>query len=229
MGANAQTTVPLFATGDELTAAGGNLLTNGVAVFSGTATRDAAFGGASEKVLAEGQACYLEDSDQVQIYTGAAFVNLAGLRVVQPATSFTSAGTVNADNIFTSLYTNYEVDFRFTSTIAAALLTFRFRSGGVTNSTTNYYQVSGFGTDTTADTSVSLNILTSAAVRFKFFQPQLAAPTFGDALVLSFSTGQLSHSLTGFGFEASTQFDGFQLVTSSGTITGSFTVYGYAN
>jgi hypothetical protein len=228
MGANAQTTVPLFATGDELTAAGGNLLTNGVAVFSGTATRDAAFGGASEKVLAEGQACYLEDSDQVQIYTGAAFVNLAGLRVVQPATSFTSAGTVNADNIFTSLYTNYQVDFRFTSTHPTCA--FRFRSGGVTNTTTNYFQVSGFGSDLTAADAVTITSFeTSGALRFKFFQPQLAAPTFGEANGFAFGSGLFLHDLVAFGFQASTQFDGFQLFFPSGTITGSFTVYGYAN
>jgi hypothetical protein len=71
MGINAQTSVPSFSPGDTLTAANTNLLTNAPPVFAGTATRDAAFGGSGEKVLAEGQLCYLEDSNIVQYYTGA--------------------------------------------------------------------------------------------------------------------------------------------------------------
>jgi hypothetical protein len=81
MGINAQTSVPKFTSGDVLTATNTNLLTNAPPVFSGTATRDAAFGGAGEKTLAEGQLCYLEDSDIVQYYSGSAWAT------VGPATS----------------------------------------------------------------------------------------------------------------------------------------------
>lgn len=73
MGINAQTSVPKFTIGDVLTAANTNLLTNAPPVFSGTATRDAAFGGAGEKTLAEGQLCYLEDSNIVQYYSGSSW------------------------------------------------------------------------------------------------------------------------------------------------------------
>jgi len=76
MGINAQTSVPKFTSGDVLTAANTNLLTNAPPVFSGTATRDAAFGGAGEKTLAEGQLCYLEDSNIVQYYDGAAWATV---------------------------------------------------------------------------------------------------------------------------------------------------------
>ena len=76
MGINAQTSVPKFTIGDVLTAANTNLLTNAPPVFSGTATRDAAFGGAGEKTLAEGQLCYLEDSNIVQYYDGAAWATV---------------------------------------------------------------------------------------------------------------------------------------------------------
>ena len=73
MGDNAQTSVPKFTSGDVLTAANTNLLSNGIPVFSGTATRDAAFGGTGEKVLAEGQYAFLEDSNITQFYDGAAW------------------------------------------------------------------------------------------------------------------------------------------------------------
>jgi hypothetical protein len=61
MGANAQTSVPKFSAGEVLTAANQNISAGtGVPVFVSTATRDAAFGGTGEKVLDDGQFCYLE-------------------------------------------------------------------------------------------------------------------------------------------------------------------------
>ena len=76
MGANAQTSVPLFVANSVLTAAQQNIsAATGVPVFATTVTRDAAFGG-SNKVLAEGQLCYLESTDVVQYYTGAAWASV---------------------------------------------------------------------------------------------------------------------------------------------------------
>jgi hypothetical protein len=77
MGANAQTKVPTFAAAEVLTAANQNLLSNGIPVFSGTATRNDAFGGSGEKTLAEGQFAYLEDSNTTQYYDGAAWQSVA--------------------------------------------------------------------------------------------------------------------------------------------------------
>ena len=77
MGANAQTSVPLYVAAEVLTAADMNISAGtGVPVFATTVTRDAAFGGAGEKVLAEGQLAYLEDSNIVQYYTGAAWASV---------------------------------------------------------------------------------------------------------------------------------------------------------
>jgi len=75
--ANEQTTVPLFVAAEVLTAADMNLSAGtGVPVFSNSTTRDAGFGGAGEKVLAEGQLCYLSDSNIVQYYSGAAWATV---------------------------------------------------------------------------------------------------------------------------------------------------------
>lgn len=72
MGLNAQTSVPLFTAGEVLTAANQNISAGtGVPVFATTTTRDAAFGGTGEKVLAEGQTCYIEAApNRLQIYDG---------------------------------------------------------------------------------------------------------------------------------------------------------------
>lgn len=72
MGANAQTSVPKFTAGEVLTAANQNLSAGtGVPVFATTTTRDAAFGGTGEKVLAEGQTCYIEAAPKrLEVYNG---------------------------------------------------------------------------------------------------------------------------------------------------------------
>ena len=89
MGANAQTSVPLYAAGEILTAANMNISAGtGVPVFATTTTRDAAFGGTGEKVLAEGQYCYIESNNETQFYDGAAWQT-----VLVPWTSFTPTWT----------------------------------------------------------------------------------------------------------------------------------------
>jgi len=77
MGANAVTTVPVYTAGEVLTAADMNITNSGIPVFATSVTRDAAFGGAGEKTLAEGQFAYLEDSNTTQYYDGAAWQSVA--------------------------------------------------------------------------------------------------------------------------------------------------------
>ena len=91
MGANAQTTVPTFVAAQVLTADQQNQSARtGVPVFATTVTRDAAFGGAGEKTLAQGQLCYLEATNKVQYYDGTNWANIGG---VQNVTAFTASGT----------------------------------------------------------------------------------------------------------------------------------------
>lgn len=67
----------LFSSGQVLTASQVNqYLMRGVKVFASSTIRDAAYGGAGEPTLFEGEVCYLTDSNSVQYYTGSAWVNL---------------------------------------------------------------------------------------------------------------------------------------------------------
>ena len=77
MGANAQTSVPAFVSGQVLTAQQQTQINTGVPVFATTVTRDAAFGGTGEKVLAQGQLAYIEATDVVQYYNGTSWATLA--------------------------------------------------------------------------------------------------------------------------------------------------------
>jgi hypothetical protein len=101
---NEQTSVPLFTAGEVLTAANMNISAGtGVPVFSNTTTRDAGFGGAGEKVLAEGQLCYLSDSNIVQYYTGAAWATVgpstSGLVQLKSAIKTTSFSTTSTSMV----------------------------------------------------------------------------------------------------------------------------------
>jgi len=104
MGANAQTTVQKFLSGAVLTAEQQNFsAATGAPVFATTVTRDAAFGGAN-KVLAEGQTCYLEDANVVQYYDGAAWATVgpaaaSGL-VLQIVTGTTTTAVSNSTGTF---------------------------------------------------------------------------------------------------------------------------------
>lgn len=106
MGANAQTSVPTFTAGEVLTAANMNISARtGVPVFANSTARDAAFGGTGEKVLAEGQLAYLEDSNIVQYYDGASWSTLG------PTTSKIGQvlQTVKTDSFTTSSTTLVDV------------------------------------------------------------------------------------------------------------------------
>lgn len=78
MGANAVTTVYDFTAGQVLTAVQMDNVNCGIPVFATTTTRDAAFGGTGEKVLAEGQFAYIEASDELQYYSGSAWIATGG-------------------------------------------------------------------------------------------------------------------------------------------------------
>ena len=188
MGINAQTSVPKFTIGDVLTAANTNLLTNAPPVFSGTATRDAAFGGAGEKTLAEGQLCYLEDSNIVQYYDGAAWATVgpaaaSAFSLIVAETAFTGASSVPVNNCFTSTYTNYKLILNIpTSSNNVGL---KLRASG-TDSSTGYYSVNyemyssnagGSGTAVQSNaTSFDVGASQSQSM-LEIFNPQLAQIT----------------------------------------------------
>jgi hypothetical protein len=73
-----------------LTASQQTQINTGVPVFATTTTRDAAFGGAGEKTLAQGQFCYLESTGKLQVYTGSAWSNVGSQTNVA---AFTASGT----------------------------------------------------------------------------------------------------------------------------------------
>jgi hypothetical protein len=141
MGANAQTSVPAFSANQILTAAEMTEVNTGIPVFATTTTRDAAFGGAGEKTLAEGQYAYIEASNATQYYDGSAWQTLGatpGMTLVI-AGSTSAAATLTLDNVFTSSYRNYKLFIDGVTSADDIDIPLKFRAGGATNTRVRLY------------------------------------------------------------------------------------------
>ena len=245
--ANEQTSVPLYAASEVLTAANMNISAGtGVPVFATTVTRDAAFGGASEKVLAEGQLCYLSASNIVQYYDGAAWATVgpaaAGGLTFISSTAFTTAASVSLPvATFSATYLNYLVLFNLSAASTDINLTGRLRIAGADNTTSNYatmlFGLQDDGTtqnvSNTAQSSFTLkstNNNPTYAASFTFLNPFATVRTNILTQISSVNPGVAPMGSSGtLLFNATTSFDSFSFIASTGTITGTVKVYGYAN
>ena len=242
MGANAQTSVPLFVANSVLTAAQQNIsAATGVPVFATSVTRDAAFGG-SNKVLAEGQLCYLESTNVTQYYDGAAWQPVGatpGLVCVKAETAFSAVVDFFADSVFTSTYTNYRIILRYFSATGDPFMQFR----AATVDTTSGYNWQRLTASSTTISGISSTSQSSAQIAqdtgtgtfyslatIEISGVQLAEPTTYQALNTRSSAAYTQPVLEQmFGNQsASTAFDGIKIGTPSGTMTGSYTIYGYS-
>jgi hypothetical protein len=167
MGANAQTTVPTFTASQVLTADQMNQSARtGVPVFATTTTRDAAFGGASEKTLAEGQLCYLESTNVVQYYDGAAWATVgpasAGAMVYLTGAAFSAQTTVAfANDTFTSTYDYYLVMLDAGADATFATLALQVRDNSGAKSTSDYLGGSSITIFSGTETNIGTNAQTS--------------------------------------------------------------------
>lgn len=241
MGANAQTSVPTFTTGEILTAANMNISARtGIPVFADSTARDAAFGGTGEKTLAEGQFAYLESTNVTQYYDGAAWQAVGGLSLITAGT-FSAVATFTVDNVFTSAYRNYRVVVHNTQVTGAGaqIIETKLRVGGVASSTTYYNARSGYyysgvvGADTVNNgtywfiqrSNGSGSSDGEGACSFDIYGPALAANTFftGTAACGAYQAGVAGYHNT------ATAYDGISFTVQTGgtNMTGIYRIYGY--
>jgi hypothetical protein len=239
---NEQTSVPLFASGEVLTASNLNLSAGtGVPVFATTITRDAAFGGASEKVLAEGQLCYLSSTNVVQYYDGAAWATVGpatagGLTLITAQTIGTTVSSVTVTGAFSSTYDNYKIiisggvgsaNMNLLLTLGATAAGYYWvnhettYSGGAdgssTGNNTSSWRAGGANTNTIYQ---NIEIMSPNLAKNTTFQGGFGG---NNSLVTAVS------SMAGI-LNDSTQYTAFTLTTSTGTITGgTIRVFGYLN
>ena len=241
--ANEQIKVPLFAASEILTAANMNISAGtGVPVFATTVTRDAAFGGAGEKVLAEGQLCYLSASNIVQYYDGAAWATVgpasaSALTLVKAQTIGTTVSTVNVTSAFNSTYDNYKI------TVTGGVISGGAEMAMILGATTTGYYYASI-TATYAAGAVGNTAGSNAAsfarigqgttgmfnANFDLMAPNLAKPTILQGIIAFNETTGRGGTVAGF-VDNTTQYTDFTLSNAfSATFTGgTVRVYGYAN
>ena len=242
MGANAQTAVPVFTANQILTAAQVTQINTGIPVFATETTRNAAFSGSGEKVLAQGQYAYIEATSTLQVYTGSAWVTATSGLVYITSGTVTLGSALSFDNCFSATYTNYKIVFNSLVSGTNVQVRMRMRAGGSDDSNSLYSfsnlqqntstggtASGGVGRDTTQFGLGSFNNYANGqSLSFDIFNPFAAKNTnygpgcwFDDEIVLlGFISGV---------HKSTTSFDGFTIFPASSTLAGTFKVYGYAN
>jgi hypothetical protein len=211
----------------------------GIPVFADSAARDAAFGGSGEKVLAEGQFAFLEDSNTTQFYDGATWepVGVApGLVLIKTETIGTTVASVNVTDAFSSTYENYKIIISGGASSATnAYLTLKLGA-----SVTGYNAFMIYGEYTAATVlganqnngTVWIYVGDGASsgmlnMNADILGPQLAQWTrYGTATAYQSNAG--SGVASGV-HKVATAYTDFTIAPNTGTITGgTIFVYGYA-
>ena len=155
-------------------------------------------------------------------------------------TSFSAVASQSINDVFSADYNSYKVilDYQGSTTISVS---FRFRVGGADNSTANYVRQVIFNNAATTVTAVRTTGSTGPTIS------TIALNTNRSSAILEFSNNPFTanekgwRSLTsddynstapivaynGYGFNATTSFDGFSIIANTGNITGTVQVFGY--
>ena len=238
---NEQITVPLFTAGEVLTAANMNISAGtGVPVFLNTTTRDAAFGGAGEKVLAEGQLCYLSSTNVVQYYSGSAWATVGpaasgALTCVKAQTTQTGASRVELDDIFSATYRNYLIIIEVANSANTINLQMNASGTPVTTGTYNRQAANASGAAINADRAtaqtsgtISGNGVQIGAIKLWLYAPFIAQPTnYLSEQVNNDGNYQTPIWHNYYGNQSdSTSFTGVDIVSST-TFDSTITCYGF--
>jgi len=237
MGANATTSVPVYASGEVLTAANLNITNSGIPVFATTVTRDAAFGGTGEKTLAEGQFAYIEATNTTQYYDGTAWQSVGvspGLVLIKTQTIGSAVSSVTVSDAFSGTYDGYKItlsgglastETQLNMTLGASST--QYYTGGVTIA----WATAALGS-VAADAGASwlragYGNTTQLVMNMDVMHPFQAVGAYG-ASYISRASGGLGTTV--YLHNVSSSFSAFTLTCSTGNITGgTIRVYGYAN
>jgi hypothetical protein len=147
--------------------------------------------------------------------------------------TFSGCSSLALNNIFSSSYTNYLVLMDVTPSTSASIQ-LRFRT--TTDDTSAKYSIQHITASSTTITGTRvlndsvLNINKGPAgnrypYTMEIFNPNQAIVTAGHIKGIEYMLNQLSS----FYVDTTTQYTGFNLIPSTGTISGTAFVYGYAN
>ena len=157
-----------------------------------------------------------------------------GLALVTTA-SFTAVSSVSVNQCFTAAYLNYEIVFSQLLASADSELLFRLRLAGSDAATSYTYEgtfITGAtvgASRTSASTSGKLGSTHDAnqnAITAWLYQPALAVRTAWNTRSLYGSGGASINDHSGI-HDVATAYDGITVFPSSGTFTGTISIYAY--
>jgi hypothetical protein len=160
--------------------------------------------------------------------------------VLLNTTSFSAVSAVSlATNTFSATYTNYRILFYITAKSIANVCRVRLRTSG-TDNTSSTYDISFVGATGSGAFGVAVNNGTSfdpldgtertpnEVWIFDVLSPFAAVNTILDGTAYTTDAGTTIKTVKWTGrFENTTSFDSLSFNASTGTVTGSYSVYGY--
>ena len=148
--------------------------------------------------------------------------------------TFSAATEVSVNGCFTSTYDNYKIVFEGVQSGGGNTVAVRLRASGTNASGSNYTAqrltaestvVSGASATTTYWDYVSNGNTNSTMAEMLVRRPNLAETT-----LVSYQGGRESYTVVGTGYHSlTTQYDGFSIIPTANTITGTMRVYGLRN
>ena len=177
---------------------------------------------------------YFTSASAAIYFPSAVTTTASGLVCVKAETTFSAVASFTFDSVFTSTYTNYLMTILYT-TSTTANISVKMRVGGVSASTNynrnrGYFVTAGVGVETdTAQTSGRLLVHSASgqgAGMIEIFQPFVAAKT-----VITSHHGASDatyNELLNVTHTTATAYDGMEFAVASGTMSGSYAIYGYS-
>ena len=181
-----------------------------------------------------------------QVLTAAQMTTLqsnSGLQLVKAETTFTGQTSFNVPNIFTSEYTNYLINFRWlAATSNGGILAQLSASGTAAATNYNYMRVIAYGASSlisarsTAQTSFQVSSQAGGATGiYQWAQLQLSGPQLAQPTLMAVSGALQDGSayitpdveIFNGNHSTATAYDGLTVIAQTGTLTGTYTVYGY--
>jgi hypothetical protein len=159
-------------------------------------------------------------------------------------TTFTTVSSIQIDNVFTSEYDHYFLNFQLTACTGTNASVGLKLVDGTTPTTTSEYYWAQFGivsaTSGTVDnvgsaaTSLLAARMSDSAADVTEFSMNILSPNKANRTSFNWMSfnfnGSISFSYFGSGnFNLATQFEGLQFLASAGTISGNVKIYGYRN
>jgi hypothetical protein len=230
-----------FTAGEVLTASNvqNYLMDQSVMVFGGSAARSSAIGTAN---FEEGMVSYLTDTDKVEAYNGTNWVSVAptttqGLTLIN-TTSFSAVASQSFNDVFSATYDYYRVLINLVASTSANI-NFRFRVGGTDNTAVGYLSSTVFARTNVTESFqssngqqnlylIGVNTANKASIVMDIGRPFVAELTRITTAVGMQDATEVYHGSGGLLHNVSSSFDGFSIFPSTGTISGSVSIYGYS-